>query len=290
MLPFLATAALAASSPGQSEALEPSHVHNHLRLSPRLHHTITLTQTPWRRAASEEEVAAAVASGKLPRRVIGIGLPHTGTTTLDEVLRQLGCTYSTHNLHSSNMSELRWTWSVTGGNECAERADECEKALLEEAKHFQCVSDDPWASHWRALAAADPEAMVVLTRSESALHYAITARQWAGRSSWHREQLTELLLGSEPSNLTHAMNAYDAHVKEVREAFKDSPRFIEFCAQCGEDAHTLARRLQVRNLTETLEQLTAESTKKGERHANGHPAEEAAERRRLIAEYADRLV
>ncbi len=285
-LSFFTACVLAVESPATRDVLLPQD------LTPghhRLLHTTTLRMTPERRANSLKEVQQAVSEGLLPARVIGVGLPHTGTTTLDEMLTtQLGCQFSTHNLHSSDLQALKWTWSVTGGSKCEESASECEQALVEEARHFQCLSDDPWSSHWRALIADDPSAIVVLTRSQTALHYAITVKQWLNRTRWHHNLLTKLLFG-DPANLTHAMQAYDAHNQAVREALADNPNFVELCVQCGEDVRTLARRLHVRNMTTTLRRLSTNATLSKD-HENGHPMWESEERRRLFAEFSGALV
>jgi hypothetical protein len=94
-----------------------------------------------------------------------------------------------------------------------------------------------------------------------------------------------MLLGPDPTNLTHAMQAYEAHNQAVRDAFANYPNFVEFCAQCGEDVRTLARRLNVRGLATMLRQLPSGVAVR----LNAHPSWEAQERRRLITEYAEAL-
>jgi hypothetical protein len=246
----------------------------------------TTSKPSQHRAKSYKDVMQAVSTGLLPARVIGVGLPHTGTTYLHEMLsNQLGCLYSSHNLRSTNQSAMLWTWAISG-DECEEKASECEEAVVDEARHFQCVTDDPWSSHWRALAADDPSSIVVLTRSLSALHYAITVKEWLNRTRWGQDvRRTSMLLGPDPTNLTHAMQAYEAHNQAVRDAFANYPNFVEFCAQCGEDVRTLARRLNVRGLATMLRQLPSGVAVR----LNAHPSWEAQERRRLITEYAEAL-
>jgi len=93
------------------------------------------------------------------------------------MLRQLGCCYSSHNVWdaAATVKHDLFPWPQGAASKlCENDPERCERALVEEMAHFQCVADNPWASHWKALTAAYPDAFVVAPRSMSALHNAMT--------------------------------------------------------------------------------------------------------------------
>ena len=65
------------------------------------------------RAALPSEVSSALARGPIKSRVLVIGMSHTGTTSLREMLGELGCCYSTHNLDQTR-GDIGWTWGWQG--------------------------------------------------------------------------------------------------------------------------------------------------------------------------------
>eukprot|EP00316_Scyphosphaera_apsteinii_P001888 CAMPEP_0119299928 /NCGR_PEP_ID=MMETSP1333-20130426/1947_1 /TAXON_ID=418940 /ORGANISM="Scyphosphaera apsteinii, Strain RCC1455" /LENGTH=289 /DNA_ID=CAMNT_0007301533 /DNA_START=143 /DNA_END=1009 /DNA_ORIENTATION=+ len=189
-------------------------------------------------ATSPSEVAASIKSGPIHGRVLVIGLPHTGTTSIEVMLRKLGCCFSTHNLDSTcpSVHNVSWTWAWTGGDACQRAPSVCAKTLLEEATHFQCLADNPWSSHWRSLTATDPTAFVVLSRSMSVFHYTMTL------STFWRQHVPK---NAPPINVSLAAAEYEARLAEVRAAQHKSPRYFEICLQCGDDIWTLARSLRL---------------------------------------------
>ena len=86
----------------------------------------------------------------------------------------------------------------------------------EEAYHFQCIADDPWAREWRALTVPRrADTWVVLTRSLSPLHWAITVVQYAAAH----------LHSNRSGELQKLMEAYSKHVAQaIRRARSNARR------------------------------------------------------------------
>eukprot|EP00729_Bicosta_minor_P006589 gene6589-9258_t len=126
----------------------------------------------------------------------------------------------------------------------------CDPALVAEAAHFQCLSDNPWAESGGVLAAADPTAFVVLMRAVSPLHYAIT---WALFRIPRSISFNETVRRAEP-HIESRMAAYSSRIAEMRSAFRSRQRFFEFCVSCGDDIFTLARAFGM-NTSRLLEWL-----------------------------------
>eukprot|EP00316_Scyphosphaera_apsteinii_P016849 CAMPEP_0119349984 /NCGR_PEP_ID=MMETSP1333-20130426/109828_1 /TAXON_ID=418940 /ORGANISM="Scyphosphaera apsteinii, Strain RCC1455" /LENGTH=202 /DNA_ID=CAMNT_0007362591 /DNA_START=32 /DNA_END=638 /DNA_ORIENTATION=- len=141
-----------------------------------------------------------IAKSPIGRRVLVIGLPHSGTTSMHSMLLQLGCCYNTHNINAASPN-ISWTWDVypisyrprTGGDWCKIMPKTCEAVLNKELQHFQCVQDNPWASHWRSITAAYPQAYVVLTRAQARCQPCALVREAFGRGARHISQEQALL-------------------------------------------------------------------------------------------------
>ena len=179
-------------------------------------------------------------------RVLGIGLPHTGTTTLHDLLLTLGCCFASHNhpmgfgsVESQRLQRL----CTTNGSSAT-----CTAALLQEIESWQCVSDNPWAQHWRLLAEnAPPRTRFVLTRFADPLQYGIS-RALAGMSE--RRVREGALLAWAPSSKLDGLirghaRAYRQHVVAVRAALGSSQWFAEVCWVCGDNASDVIERLQL---------------------------------------------
>lgn len=213
----------------------------------------------------------------LRTRVFGVGLPHSGTTTLAHMLRQLGCCHTNHNLEASP-PDVRWVWDWTGGGQCEERPTACTAALRREAGHFQCLTDNPWAKHWRELTTQpviDSRAFVVLTRSVSPAHYATSVEFWARRN--------QKVYGVDPSyNDSEAVIArYNDHLQQVRSVHRSNPRYFEICFGCGDDLWSIARHMRL-NMS-AVEHAVAGS--KTAMHANSHPEDENPSRLSFLRDH-----
>jgi hypothetical protein len=196
-------------------------------------------------------VQAAVSQG-FPR-VIGAGLPHTGTSTLHEMLRRLGCCYNAHNLHCTSKEAapvLQGLWSskrTTNTTKLGTKLDRHYKEgdrvlLLEEFSHFQCVSDSPWMDSWRELADYDPRSRVVLTISRTALDYAVTKFLFMHYVLIPRVK-TPKSRSKVEAELREDVVAYVKHRRAVRVKYGNSGRLLEFCLQCGDGYGQLAAGL-----------------------------------------------
>ena len=182
-----------------------------------------------------ELVAEAAAS--FPR-VIGIGLPHTGTTTLHTLLLLQGCCFAVHN-HPSGFSSRQATAFErrcgVGGNPY--NMTDCDAELIAEARHWQCITDNPWAMRWELLVANAPlGTRFVLTTFPSALHYGVSR----ALASMGVNRMMKWSPGSEQDDLirSHAV-AYANHVRRVRWRLRGMPTFLEVCWPCGDNASSL---------------------------------------------------
>jgi hypothetical protein len=245
------------------------------------------------RADTVVDVTVAMRSGLIKGRVLNVGMPHTGTTTVHANLRALGCCYATHNAEDVLPAHrFIYEWDSLMGrkkapNLCALDRVGCTQTLLEEASHFQCLGDNPWHDHWRELTTSNASAFadgsstyVVLTKAPTALHYAISRQGFLNSGS-------EAISTETISEIRGAMREYDAFIASVRAVHANNPRYFELCLECGDDAHTLARnlRLDIRalGLAPLLAQLSQE-------HKNEHSEADAAARIKLVRYFADALV
>lgn len=181
-------------------------------------------------------------------RVLGVGLPHTGTTTLHSLLLLLGCCFATHNVPAGFNSRAAQTLY---GRQCANTSSpECASALEREFESWQCLSDNPWAMQWQSLSSHAPAGTrIVLTRFVDPLAYGISrllgaaserrAREWA--LSWAPGSRADAILRS------HARTYYE-HVAAVRSASRRSAwrnEYTELCWGCGDNASTLVAKLRL---------------------------------------------
>ena len=152
---------------------------------------------------------------------------------MQAMLLALGCCFNAHNVFPAH--NIGWTWPYLSGNKCAQNLWGCEQALIKELQYFQCVADNPWVEHWRALTAAYPSAVVVLTRAISPVHHALSVKHF-----WRDKGRP---FG--PSEVNRSVGQYKQHLAEVREKFHKSDRYFEICLPCGDDVWTLARSLRL---------------------------------------------
>ena len=181
---------------------------------------------PFPRSATRAEINMSTP------RVVNLGLPHTGTTSVHTSLFGLGCCFAVHN------QPMRYVAPLAQRLDCCPPAKHlglytraslsgCEAELLREyLYHWQCVGDNPWAAHWQLLVRySPPGSLFVLTRFPTALHHGLSME-----------------MGLTPAMVSHARAGYE-HIRQVRTALRGSPYYIEICYKCGDDASVLARAL-----------------------------------------------
>ena len=236
------------------------------------------------RAGTREEVRRAVAHGALPR-VIGAGLPHTGTTTLNTMLVEFGCCLSTDNTKQINKSHA-WIWDMPRRPpRCAQREGACLEAMRSEFERFQCVTDDPWAVRWRELLQwhrADDGfrdvgkgVVVIATLAKSPIDYAIT-RLLFERRYFALRQANESAVEARLRQLVHYYTAHEEALRAAAAAGRAPVHFV--CWACGDTYGTLKRALGLA-LTEGDEGRAAP-------RANAAPAWQKAQKEVLRARYS----
>lgn len=229
------------------------------------------------------------ASSLIRGRVILAGLPHTGTTTIANMLRLFGCltiqgmgTGGDHVGPGLSTHFLESGWGVTDAKLALDKAPSARhlrnkkgglaRLMVEEASNWQCLMDAPWDHAWRSLTLApfgDTEAHVVLTRVLTPTHYAMTVNAFHTRHH----------LAGFDWNAT--VKAYESRLANVRAAHYRNPRYFEICFACGDDGFTLARSLGL-----DLKKVAALPDISQGVHMNRHPPAEDAERVRLVRKHA----
>lgn len=161
-------------------------------------------------------------------KVIGIGLPKTGTTTLGAMLRRLG--------HHHAPYDLSLIDSVARGE---------RSALWDRIERFDSFEDWPWPAVFEEIHAAVPDAAFVLTVRKDAQtwlrsvekHKNLKSRgeplnRDSPASRVERMLLGDLDFGTDPGAY---LLAYEGYRRRVRTFFKDDPsRFVELCWETGD--------------------------------------------------------
>ena len=223
-------------------------------------------------------------------RVLGVGLPHSGTTTLHSLLVMLGCCFATHNHPSGFGSKEAQSLFQLCGSSGTGNSSACVSALLAEASAWQCLTDNPWASHWKLLAAsAPPKTRFVLTRFIDPLQYGISrvlggmplrrGREWA-LMTWAPGSKVDTMIRE------HAWH-YASHVRAVRASLGHSKWYAEICWHCGDNASTLIRKLRI-----PPGAWRADTTAEGSVDLPDTPAHKSSgdEKHRLAQELRERVV
>jgi hypothetical protein len=180
-------------------------------------------------------------------------MPHTGTSTLHALLLILGCCLATHNhptgFNSRDAQALDRTCGSTGGDGSANASisPACASALLNESRNWQCLSDNPWAQHWRLLVAASPaRTRFVLTRFTDPLQFGISRLMGGLPERRVQSAVANWAPGGRLDSLIRARAAaYHAHVRSVRAALGHSRWYTEVCWGCGDNASTLVEKLRL---------------------------------------------
>mmetsp|Transcript_22692 Transcript_22692/g.37505 ORF Transcript_22692/g.37505 Transcript_22692/m.37505 type:complete len:266 (-) Transcript_22692:375-1172(-) len=198
-----------------------------------------LTVCP-QRAKSEANVTDAIRFNHMPR-VFGIGMSHTGTTTLHKLLVGLGCCYATHNVQLVPRN-LRWIWDLAGRTACQKKHNQCMHTMRAEFRRFQCVTDNPWARFWTQLLThrERPKHFFVLTKAQSPMHYAISRYLFQTRF-FRTPRISGAALRARLMAYAWEYERYTAQARaELNTSHVD---YIELCWKCGDTVHELARAL-----------------------------------------------
>jgi len=171
------------------------------------------------------------------RKVFGIGLPKTGTTTLGVALRQLGYKH-----HSYDM-ELAAAFVRDGD----------ATAVLERARRHESFEDWPWHLAFRELDRAFPGSRFILTRRRDTASYVDSMRRHRQRfgqmapttipePSWWSALFPEPY-GSFDAEAHAAI--YDAHHRAVVDHFRQRPAdLLQVCWEEGDDWEQLCAFLK----------------------------------------------
>lgn len=157
------------------------------------------------------------------RKVIGVGLPKTGTTSLNACFKILnivpvaGC-----------RTDLKQKFKEGNINE-----------LLAEADHFRSFEDTPWCKLFRELDQRFPGSKFILTTRRDAHTRVVSA--WNGAVRKGRRQ-GEMSLDF----LADKVQEYESHNAAVREHFKDRPDdLLEVCWEKGDGWPQLCEFLEL---------------------------------------------
>jgi hypothetical protein len=166
--------------------------------------------------------------------VFCIGLNRTGTTTFGDACRILGFTrlgwVKTPARFDSHFLLKAW-----------ERGD--MEHLASVASEYQVLEDLPWPLVYPAMSEAFPDAKFALTRRTSVdVWLESQAKHTRGSYGMHRKIYGSSNAAEDP-DLYRA--TYERHLREVREFFTGSDRFVELCWEDGDGWKELCAFLDV---------------------------------------------
>lgn len=158
----------------------------------------------------------------MKRKVFGIGLSRTGTTSLTQALRLLKY-ISVHFPHDGRtQEELMAYW-----------ANPTRPFELTVAREYDAVTDTPVAAVFRELAARWPDSRFVLTVRDETSWLASCAQAWAGPVAGQYAQgnafaaycraLNRACYGIETFDAHHFRQASQRHTQAVQQAFAHEP-------------------------------------------------------------------
>jgi hypothetical protein len=172
--------------------------------------------------------------------IVGVGFGRTGTLSLKHALEQIGWGPCYHMLEVAENPGHAQLWHAAADGP----AD--WTALF---ANYRSTVDWPGARFWREIARHFPEAKVLLTVRDSERWYesvkntifvamsrgmpdeAPEALRRQGEMA--RRLIIEDTFGAQFEDREHAIGVYERHNQEVRDAFADSDRFLEFEAAQG---------------------------------------------------------
>lgn len=161
-------------------------------------------------------------------KVVGIGLPKTGTTTLGAMLRRLGYRHAPYDVALID--------SVARGE---------RSAMWRTFAAFDSFEDWPWPAVFKEVHAADPDAVFVLTIRKDAetwlrsveRHKNLRRKRRPLNPNSPAARLERSLLGPADSDLEpeRFMRSYEEHLASVRSHFERDPgRLVELCWERGD--------------------------------------------------------
>ncbi len=152
-----------------------------------------------------------------PRKVVGIGLNKTGTSTLGVCLRHWGLKHTSYSVDAFNL------WR--------ERNYE---GLLEHISHYESFEDWPWPLVYREVDQTFPGSKFILTRRKD-------AETWFGSLRKHAEltgptKFRKVIYGyaMPHEHKEEHIQFYERHLQEVRDYFRARPDdLLEVCWEEG---------------------------------------------------------
>jgi hypothetical protein len=142
-------------------------------------------------------------------KIVGIGLPKTGTTSLGYCFRRLGFKHRTYDMHLA--AEVK--------------QNRLENTLAEAAK-FEAFEDWPWFSIYRDLDQAFPNSKFILTLRKDTETYVNSLKGHHDREGIRRPDFVkppwwEIVFEVEPSDWDYEKSAqrYERHNREVLQYF-----------------------------------------------------------------------
>lgn len=160
------------------------------------------------------------------RKIFGLGLSKTGTSSLCEALRTLG--YRTAHNPTDDDSMM----ALLSGTLCCRALEEND-----------AVCDIMFTRQFRELDRLYPGSLFVLTERDRNAWHESCAQHWAGRSVslphlWNEEIIDFQVYGTALYRRSLFDDAYEQHYKAVTEYFGDSNRLLRLniCAGAGWEA------------------------------------------------------
>ena len=167
---------------------------------------------------------------RLPRRrkIIGIGLPKTGTTTLGSCLKRLGYKHRSYDMNLA---------AQVSRNELTNTLTEVEK--------YESFEDWPWFLIYEELDQKFPNSKFVLTLRKDTETYLSCLRRHHTRQGLRNRDFDKPdwwddVFGIEPDRWDYQQSAerYERHNRNVMEYFKDRPNdLLVVCWENGDTAH-----------------------------------------------------
>lgn len=160
-----------------------------------------------------------------PKKVVGIGLPRTGTTTLGQCFKQLG--------YKHRSFDMQLAAQV--------KRNELENTLAE-AEKFETFEDWPWFLLYKELDQKFPNSKFILTiRKDVETYVASLKKHHAHRGVTRKDAVKpdwwDDVFGFEPHewNYEDSVERYEKHNREVLEYFKDRPNdLLVVCWEKGD--------------------------------------------------------
>jgi hypothetical protein len=171
-------------------------------------------------------------------KVVGIGLPKTGTTTLGYCFRRFGFKHTTFDMDLAAKVKRREI-----------------QAVLKEAEKFETFEDWPWFEIYRELDQRFPGSKFVLTLRKDTETYVNSLkghheRQGIRKEGFVKPRWWDEVFGVEPADWDYECSArrYERHNREVLEYFDDriNKDLLVVCWERGDGWAELSRFLGAR--------------------------------------------